>query len=76
MSIASLLGALTWKEQFDDDEAQTRARVIATKMRARKRGEDASGAEDQADQSRQSQGRNAHGSSEAGSRVGPNDPTQ
>jgi hypothetical protein len=36
MSIASLLGALTWKEQFDDDEAQMRARVIAKKMRASK----------------------------------------
>lgn len=37
MSVASLLGALTWKEQFDDDEEQTRARVIAKKLRARRR---------------------------------------
>jgi hypothetical protein len=36
MSVASLLGALTWKEQFDDDEEQTRARVLAKKMRARR----------------------------------------
>ena len=35
-SLASILGALTWKESFDDDEAQSRARVIHQRMKKRR----------------------------------------
>lgn len=35
-SLAGILGALTWKETFDDDEAQSRARLVYKKLKKKR----------------------------------------